>query len=487
MRTRRQFIKESVVSGAALALMPTRRHLNVDATPEVDPARIRKFRSSLKGRLILPGEKDYETARRVMTWNPLTDKRPAMIAQCARKEDVVRCVEFAHRHNLPVAVRSGGHSYLGWGTCDDGLVIDLSLMRETSIDASKRVARAGGGVLAYNLVARAGRHRLAPVTGDCPTVGVSGLTLGGGLGWLSGKHGAVCDNLISAELVTADGRTLVASEDRNPDLFWAIRGGGGNFGIATSFEYRLHSVGEVLAGGYVYRLSDARAVLRFYRDFMATAPDELAALTYLVVANDRWLTLIVCYSGDVKRGETLLRPLRTIANPVRDTVQARPYVETFTMPPWGETIPTAYSSTKGCYLRELSDDVIDIALDRFARTSLPGSAMGFDHYMHGAVCRTAPEATAFELRAPGALHVWVVSGWREASEAVRAMAWVDDTWNALQPYSGGRTYANFLSTEGEAAVKAAFGANYPRLAVIKRKYDPTNFFRRNQNIRPAES
>jgi FAD/FMN-containing dehydrogenase len=366
-------------------------------------------------------------------------------------------------------------------------VIDLSLMREAGIDASKRVARAGGGVLAYDLVARAGPHHLAPVTGDCPTVGVSGLTLGGGLGWLSGKHGAACDNLISAELITADGRTIVASEDRNPDLFWAIRGGGGNFGIATWFEYRLHSVGEALAGGYVYRLSDARTVLRFYRDFMATAPDELAALTYLVVANDRWLTLIVCYSGDVKRGETLLRPLRTIANPVRNTVQARPYVETFTMPPWGETIPMAYSSTKGCYLQQLSDDVIDIALDRFARASLPGTAMGFDHYMHGAVCRIAPEATAFELRSPGALHVWVVSGWTEPRAAVRAMAWVDDTWNALQPYSGGRTYANFLSTEGDAAVKAAFGANYPRLAAIKRKYDPTNFFRRNQNIRPAES
>jgi FAD/FMN-containing dehydrogenase len=485
MKTRRQFIKESVVSGAAVAFMTTRRRLNVGAAPQVDPIRIRKLRSSLEGQLILPGDQDYEAARRVMTWNPSTDKRPAMIARCAREEDVVRCVEFAHRHNLPVAIRSGGHSYLGWGTCDNGLVIDLSLMRAISIDATKRVARAGGGVLAYDLVARAGRHHLAPVTGDCPTVGISGLTLGGGLGWLSGKHGAACDNLISADLITAEGRSIVASEDRNPDLFWAIRGGGGNFGIATSFEYRLHDVGEVLAGGYVYRLSDAPTVLRFYRDFMATAPDELAALTYLAFANERWVTVIVCYSGDVKRGETLLRPFRTIANPVRNTVQARPYVETFTMPPWGETIPTAFSSTKGCYLQQLSDDVIDIALDRFGQAPLPGSAMGFDHYMHGAVCRIAAEATAFELRASGALHVWVVSGWKEASAAVRAMAWVDDTWNALQPYSGARTYANYLSTEGEAAVKAAFGANYGRLAAIKRKYDPTNFFRRNQNIVPS--
>jgi len=207
----------------------------------------------------------------------------------------------------------------------------------------------------------------------------------------------------------------------------------------------------------------------------------------LPAAGDRSLNVIVCYSGDLKEGERVLRPLRTVANPVRDTVQPRAYIETFTMPPYGETIPTAFSATKGCYLEQLSDAALDIALDRFAQASYPGSAMGFDHYMHGMVCRTAPESTAFELRTPGALHVWVVSGWEDPTAAMGPMAWVQDTWNALQPYSGGRIYANYLSVEGEPGVKAAFGANYPRLVAAKRKYDAANFFHRNQNIIPGKS
>lgn len=420
-----------------------------------------------------------------MTWNPLTDKRPAMIAQCAGEEDVVRCVEFARQHDLVVAVRSGGHSYLGWGTCDDGLVIDLSAMRGIAVDPTKRTVRAAAGVVVQELVSATSRHRLAPVLGECPTVGIAGLTLGGGLGWLSGKHGATCDNLLATRLITADGGSIVANERRNTDLFWAIRGGGGNFGIATSFEYRLHPVREVLAGGFTYRLSEARAVLRFFRDFMAAALDELQALAYLLVADDRLLNVIVCYSGDLKEGERVLRPLRTVASPVRDTVQPRAYIETFTMPPYGETIPTAFSATKGCYLERLSDAAIDISLDRVAQAFHPGSAIGFDHYMHGMVCRIAPESTAFELRMPGALHVWVVSGWEDPAKASGPMEWVQETWNALQPFSGGRIYANYLSVEGEFGVKAAFGANYPRLVAAKKKYDATNFFHRNQNIVPA--
>lgn len=487
MRTRRQFIKQAVISAATLALTTVPLRFGRAASTQLDPAAIRKFRSSLKGRLILPADPVYETARRVMTWNPMTAKRPALIAQCSRGADVARSLEFAQRHDLIVAVRSGGHSFGGWSTCDDGLVIDLSRMKDITVNSGKRTVRASAGVLSQELVSAAGRHRLAPVLGECPTVGIAGLTLGGGLGWLSGKYGATCDNLLSAELITADGRSIVASERQNPDLFWAIRGGGGNFGIATSFEYRLHPVNEVLAGGFTYRLADARAVLRFYRDFMAAAPDELQALALLIGAGGRLLHVMVCCSGDPKEAEKLVRPLRTIASTVRDTVYSRPFIETFTMPPYGEALPTAFSATRGCYLERLSDEAIDVALGRIGQASSPVSAIGFDHYMHGMVCRVAPDSTAFELRKPGALHVWVSSGWEDSTAAAGPMAWVDDTGNALQPYSGGRIYANFLSSEGEPAVKAAFGANYPRLVAVKNKFDPANRFRRNQNIRPAAS
>ncbi len=487
MRTRRQFIKQAVISGTTLALTAVPLRFGRAATTQLDPAAMRKFRASLRGRLILPADPVYDTARRVMTWNPMTAKRPAMIAQCARGADVARCLEFAHRHDLIVAVRSGGHSFSGWSTCDDGLVIDLSTMKGIAVNPGKRTVRASSGVISHELVSAASRHHLAPVLGECPTVGIAGLTLGGGLGWLSGKYGATCDNLLAAELITADGRSIIASESRNPDLFWAIRGGGGNFGIATSFEYRLHPVNEVLAGGFTYRLQDARAVLRFYRDFMAAASDELQALAYLMAGSDRLLHVIVCCSGDLKEAEKLVRPLRTVAGPVRDTVQPRAFIDTFTMPPYGEAIPTEFNTTRGCYLERLSDEAIDVALGRIAQASSPVSAIGFDHYMHGMVCRIAPDATAFELRKPGALHVWVSSGWGDSTAAAAPMAWAADTGDALQPYSGGRIYANFLSSEGEPAVKAAFGANYPRLVAVKNKFDPANRFRRNQNIRPAAS
>jgi FAD/FMN-containing dehydrogenase len=418
--------------------------------------------------------------------NSATDKRPAMIAQCARPDDVARCVEFGRRYDLPIAVRSGGHSFLGWGTCDDGLVIDLSSMKSISIDPGRRTVRAGAGVIGQELVSAAGRHGLAPVLGECGTVGIAGLTLGGGVGWLTGKHGAACDNLVSAHVMTTDSRSIVASATSNPDLYWAIRGGGGSFGIATSFELRLHAVREVLAGGFTYPVRDARGVLRFYRDFMAAAPDELQALAYVTPAGGGVLNVIVVYVGDFAEGERLISPLRKVASPVRDTVQRRPYPETITMPPYAEYVPSVFSAVRGTYLERLSDEAIDVALDRFAQAP-PACALGFDHYMHGAVCRVAPDSTAFDLRAPGALHVWIAPQWDIPAAAASAMAWTNETWDLLQPYSGGRMYANYQSVEGESAVRAVYGRNYPRLASLKWKYDPANVLQRNQNIRPAAS
>jgi FAD/FMN-containing dehydrogenase len=484
VQTRRQFLKHSTAAGIALAVLNPRGRLGVGQGSELDSAVVKKFSASLKGRLVLPGDRFYDAARRVVTWNATTDRRPAMIAQCVHVEDVVRCVEFARRHDLLVAVRGGGHSTLGWGTCEGGLVIDVSPIKSLKIDPVRRRVRAGAGLVAQELVSAASQHGLAPVLGECPTVGISGLTLGGGLGWLSGMYGAACDNLLSADLVAADGRPLVASTTHNPDLFWAIRGGGGNFGIATAFEYRLHPVSEVLAGGIKFGFPNAREVLRAYRDFMASAPDELQALAYLPGVSDRSLNVIVCYSGDPKRGEELIRPLRALAGAVRDTVQRRPYEETFAMPLYHETPPTVFRAPKNCYLEQLSDAAIDAVLGQFAHAPQVGCTLGLDHYMHGAVCRVPRDSTAFELRVPGALHVWIAAGWDDPTLGNASIAWVNSTWQALEPFSGGRIYANFLSVEGEEAVKGAFGKNYSRLVAIKNKYDPTNFFKLNQNIRP---
>jgi hypothetical protein len=241
---------------------------------------------------------------------------------------------------------------------------------------------------------------------------------------------------------------------------------------------------QVLAGGFTYRLREARDVLHFYSEFMETAPDDLQTLAYLVPVGEGVLNVIVVYSGDLNQGESVVARFRSFATPMRDTVQRRAYTETFTMPPYGEFVPTAFSANKTTYLQRLSDQAIDISLERFAQAPA-GCAIGFDHYMHGEVCRVPPDSTAFELRVPGALHVWISSGWDDPAATATSMTWAEDTWKLLQPYSGGRIYANYMSVEGEPAVKAVFGSNYSRLASIKKKYDPDNLLRRNQNIRPS--
>jgi FAD/FMN-containing dehydrogenase len=288
-------------------------------------------------------------------------------------------------------------------------------------------------------------------------------------------------------VVTADGRSITTSAEQNPDLFWAVRGGGGNFGIATSFEYQLYPVSEVLAGGTQYRFSDARTVIPSFRDFMAAAPDELQAVVFTPASGDRALNVALCYTGDLAEGEKVVRPLRTLARPVQDTVQRRAYAETCTMPLYGEFRLTPFHAAKNCYIGRLPDEAIDIFIEQFEKAPYPGSRVGLHHHMHGAVCRVRPDATAFELRAPGGLHIEINTGWSDPGTADASLSWANETWKVLQPYSGGRIYANYLSVEGEQAVKAAYSPNYPRLAEIKKKYDPSNFFRLNQNIRPAAS
>ena len=326
-----------------------------------------------------------------------------------------------------------------------------------------------------------------PVVVQARTVGMAGSTLGGGLGWLSGMHGAVCDNLLSAELMTSDGRTVAASATENPDLFWGLRGAGANFGVTTSFEYQLHPLPEFTAGGFTYQMRDARAVLRFFRDFMAAAPDELQAYPWFgwLPDGDRCVEVVVCYAGDGKHARAVFEPLRAVAVPVIDTVRPRSYAETLAIGVNSpDAPPSGYSAVKGTYLEHLSDEAIDIVLDHMARAPASG-LVGLDHYMHGAVCRVAPDATAFSLRAAGALFLWIGTGWDEPSFEASSTGWMDDTWRALQSYSGGRIYTNYQSTEGVAANQEAFGAGYARVRALKKKYDPTKFFQRNQNIRPG--
>ena len=476
MTRRRQFLEQGL---AALAWSGA-SGVGQAAEP-VDAAALRALERGLHGPLIRLDHDAYEAAYRFFYWNPTLDLRPAIIARCQHTDDVARCIEFGREQSLPVAVRGGGHSYLGWGSCDGGLVIDLSPMRDIAVDPLLRTARVGAGVLAHELVDSSSPYELAAVGGQCRSVGVAGLALGGGLGWLSGRFGAACDNLLSATVTMADGRSLEASPTQNTELFWAIRGGGGNFEVVTSLEFRLHPVGNVLAGILAYPLSDAAAMLEFYRDFMADSPDELQTTAFLRRDDEEpRLHIVVCYSGDPDQGARVLRPLRARQKPLSDTVQVTPYANTLV-----DTLgdPRSIRGVKGCYLEELSDGAIEAVLACFAEAPHEG-AIGLDHYVHGAVCRVDYDATAFELRHPGAFHVWLNMRWYEPSETAANLHWADRTWRDLQRYSGDRIYTNSAHTEGAAAARKAYGRNHARLLAAKRLYDPDNVFKRNQNLEP---
>jgi len=314
--TRRNFIKRTAAASGTLGFAIGCRRLQVTDRNDISREAIERLRTRLKGRLTLPSDPSYASARRVFYWNQATERAPRVIVQCAREEDVLRAVEFARHHELEVAARSGGHSHLGWG-CSNGLVIDLSGMKRIDIDPSRRTARAEGGVLSGEVARAAGRYGLAPVLGQCPGVGATGLILGGGLGWLSGLHGASCDNLLSARLVTADGRVLIADSERNPELFWALRGAGANFGVTTSFECRLHPIGPVMGGDIHYSVRNARVVLQSFRELMDEAPDAFQA-TLNLTRGERGVFVSLCHPGSESEAERTLRSLRAIATPTKE-------------------------------------------------------------------------------------------------------------------------------------------------------------------------
>jgi FAD/FMN-containing dehydrogenase len=460
----------------------------------LEEAAVEAFKSSLRGELLRPGDEGYDEARAV--WNGMIDKRPALIARCTGVADVIDAVNFARTNNLLVSVRGGGHNVAGKAVSDGGLMIDLSLMKGIHVDPKARTARAQPGATLGDLDRDTQAFGLAAPAGIVSTTGIAGLTLGGGIGWLSRKHGLTSDNLLSVDIVTADGQFLTASEDDNADLFWGVRGGGGNFGIVTSFEYRLHPVGPiVVAGLLLHPMEKATEFLRFCREYAAAAPDELTVIPFLRLAPPAPFLPVevhgapvvgaaVLYAGPIEEGQRAVQPLKEFGSPLADLIGPKPYIALQTMFDAGAPPGNQYY-LKSEYLRGLSDDAIDIIAAHGARITSPLSIAAFFH-LGGAVSRVGEDETAFSHR-DAAFALNIQASWLDPEESEEHIRWTRDFWTAMQPFSTGGVYVNFLSEdEGEDRVRAAYGAaNYERLVALKNKYDPTNFFRLNQNIKPT--
>jgi FAD/FMN-containing dehydrogenase len=438
---------------------------------------------SLRGRLLRCGEGGYEEARKV--WNGMIDRRPALIARCAGPADVVAAVRFARTHGLLLSVKGGGHNITGNAVCEGGLMIDLSPMKSVRVDPAGHTARAEAGLTwgEYNRETQA--FGLASTGGVVSTTGIAGLTLGGGLGWLMGKHGLSCDNLISADLVTAEGELLTTSAERHPELFWGLRGGGGNFGVVTSFEYKLHPVGPVLAGMVLHPMAKAKEVLRFYRDFARHCPDEALAAAALMTSpeGEPVVAIIVSYIGDSRTGEAVLAPLRKFGSPLLDTIAPTSYVQLNTLFDAAVPYGGVQRYWKSSFLSELGDELLDIMIARSAKMLSPMSMVLFFH-MHGAATRVDPKETAFGLRH----DQWdydVISQWSDPTETADHIQWTREFWTAVEPFATGEVYVNHLDAEEGTRIRAAYSDNYGRLVALKNKYDPTNLFRLNQNIKPT--
>jgi len=453
---------------------------------------IEEFQKTLRGRLLTPASPGYDEARTI--WNAMIDRRPALIVRCAGAADVVQAVRFVREHKLIVAVRGGGHNIAGNAVCDGGLMIDLSPMKSVRVDPASRTARVEPGVTLGEFDREAQAFGLATPLGINSTTGVAGLTLGGGFGWLSRSLGLSIDNLTSVDIVTAAGELVKASGAENADLFWAIRGGGGNFGVVTSFEFRLHKIGpEVLSGLIVHPLDAARDVLRFYRNFIPSTPEEFVCwfvlrkappLPFLPVEwhGKEILALAVCYSGKIEEGERVAKPLRTFGRPLADVIAPHPFTA------WQTILdplltPGMRNYWKSHDFRELSDGLIDVLVGHGRRIPDPQTEIAFAQ-LGGAISRVPLEATAYAHR--DAQFVLNVHGrWDDRAKDAKCIGWARELFQAAAPFATGGVYVNFLTQDEEDRVRAAYGGNYKRLVELKYKYDPTNFFRLNQNIRPT--
>ncbi|MDF2763842.1 MAG: FAD-binding oxidoreductase [Rhodospirillales bacterium] len=442
---------------------------------------------SFSGQLLRPGDPGYEEARKVH--NGLVDKRPALIARCAGVADIADAVRLGQELNLEVAVRGGGHNVTGRATTEGGLMIDLAGMKGIHVDPRTRTARAQGGVTWAEYNRETQLHGLATTGGAVSSTGIAGLTLGGGLGWLMGRHGLALDNLRSVEIVTADGEARTASADENPDLFWAVRGGGGNFGVVASFEYKLSPIGPMVTGGLVaHPFDQARDMLRFYRDATAAAPDDLTIFAGLIHAPDgsgvKLAAMVACHCGPLKVGEAETRRVKTYGSPVVDALGPISYCQQNAM------LDAAYprgalNYWKSNFLSSLSDDAIDTIVECFATCPTPMGQILIEHF-HGAVCRVPVADAAYAQRGEG-YNLVILSEWQDRTMNERCIGWARDSYGAMKAFMTPGRYLNYLEEDAaKDAVAAAYGPNYARLQQLKAKYDPGNLFHMNQNIRPAK-
>jgi FAD binding domain/Berberine and berberine like len=442
----------------------------------------RELGPGLGGTVICPGDHDYDPARAV--FNGMIDRRPIAVIRPVNASEVVRCIAFARRHGLPLTVRGGAHSVAGNAVRDGAVMLDLSGMKAVQVDPETRTVRAEPGLTLGEFDRATQEFGLATTLGVVSVTGIAGLTLGGGLGWLNGRYGLACDNLISADVATADGRLLTASAEENEDLFWGIRGGGGNFGVVTSFEFRLHPIDRVLAGSLSYPLSIAPPVLRFHDDFVKTAPDELSTAVSLALtpAGEPTMSIGMCYCGPIEEGARVLRPLRTFESLVEDMVEPMPY--TVLQCSRDEGFPSGrLHYWKSGWLRDMTDGAIATLMEFVQQMPSTASGVGLQR-MHGAASRVTPSATAFPHRA-AQYDFLIGSQWSEPADSDRNVQWTRALFEAMRPHLDTSVYVNNLGDEGPARVRAAYGENYSRLVAVKRTYDPDNFFRANQNLDPS--
>ena len=437
---------------------------------------------AFRGEILTSGDSGYDAARAV--WNGMVDRHPAAIARCLDVEDVIAAVKHAKTAGLGVAIRGGGHNAAGLAVADGAVGVDLSEMLRVEVDPVARTARAEGGANWGDFDRATQAHGLATTGGAISSTGIAGLTLGGGLGWLMRSRGLACDNLIAADVVTASGELVHASATENPKLLWGLQGGGGNFGVVTSFTYKLYPVTTVLGGLLVHPAERAPEVLRFYRDFTATAPDELTVFAGLMTAPDgmRILGLIICYNGPIEEGERVLKPLRDFGPPVADQVGAMPYTALQMMldGAFPSGLPVYWRSH---FLPKLTDDALSTIVDGFGQVTSPLSLVLIEH-AGGAVARVPQDATAFDHR-DSEYNLAIIARWPDPAMADDSIAWTRKLWTDMEPYGKG-VYVNYLGFgESQDRVRAAYGEQkYARLVALKRQYDPTNLFRYNQNIVP---
>jgi FAD/FMN-containing dehydrogenase len=483
--TRRELIKGSVAAGG-LTLIGTPVLSVAQQSAASTPSPHAELAERLSGSVITPGDERYDDARKV--FNGMIDRHPAAIARCRGAADVMDVVKYAREHEIPVSVRGGGHNVAGKAVRDGAITIDLGPMHGVWADPYRKRARAQGGVRLGALDRETLAVDMVIPSGTVTDTGVAGLTLGGGFGWLQRKHGLTIDALVSADVVTADGKFLVASKDQNPDLFWALRGGGGNFGVVTSFEYETYPAEEIVGGMALYPESMVKDMLHFFREFTSTAPNSVMTMAGVMIGPPGTPVegqaagyIAVCYSGKTSEGERLLQPIKDFGPPALDLIGPMPFTGIQTM--FDAASPSGRQNYwRSNFMYELSDEVIDMIVARADELPPSGSIFLLEH-MGGAIRDVGPNDTAFSSRDAN-YNVSVLGVWEDASKNDEYIAWTREVGNELREHATGGAYVNYMAEEGEDAVKATYEANLARLIEVKRKYDPDNFFSSNQNIRP---